>query len=82
LRAKIAALRFDTEKGPLAFTCSFGVSEWEKDDTIDRLLKRADNGLYEAKHGGRNRVVVAEHAPELSHLNPRAVTRSCTRAQP
>ena len=80
LRAKIAALRIETEKGTLTLTCSFGVSEWVKDDTIDRLLKRADTGLYEAKRSGRDRVVVAEHTPaELTHGNPRTVTRSSAR---
>jgi len=59
LRAKMAALAFDTEQGKLTLTCSFGVSEWEQDESIDRLLKRADAALYEAKTGGRNRVVAA-----------------------
>jgi diguanylate cyclase (GGDEF)-like protein len=59
LRAKIAALKFDTEQGKLILTCSFGVSEWEHGESIDQLLKRADAALYEAKAGGRNRVVAA-----------------------
>ena len=82
LRARIAALRFDTEKGPLAFTCSFGVSERVEGDTIDRLLKRADTALYRAKHGGRNRVVASDDTvSEEAGLNARSVTRSAARGQ-
>ena len=44
----------------LTLTCSLGVSEWQRNDTIDRMLKRADMALYEAKLAGRNRVVAAE----------------------
>jgi two-component system cell cycle response regulator len=62
LRAKMAALAFDTEQGKLTLTCSFGVSEWEQDESIDHLLKRADAALYEAKTGGRNRVVAARQS--------------------
>lgn len=38
-------------------TASFGVTELKEDDTPDSLVKRADQGLYEAKESGRNRVV-------------------------
>lgn len=38
-------------------TCSFGVSAWEQDDTETSLVARADKALYEAKKGGRDRVV-------------------------
>jgi two-component system, cell cycle response regulator len=60
LRAKVAALHFKTNKGTVTTTASFGVSIWKLGDTIDTLLKRADMGLYEAKTGGRNRVVAVD----------------------
>lgn len=40
-------------------TCSFGVAQFVSDDTTDTLTARADQALYQAKTGGRNRVVTA-----------------------
>ena len=59
MRKRIAELRFETERGPLSLTCSFGVSEWQPGDTIDGMLRRADMALYSAKTRGRDRVVAA-----------------------
>ncbi|MBB5049286.1 diguanylate cyclase (GGDEF)-like protein [Rhodopseudomonas rhenobacensis] len=44
-------------------TCSFGVTEFAKDDTEQSFLARADHALYRAKRLGRNRVEVAEPTP-------------------
>ena len=38
-------------------TISIGVSTYIQNDTIDSLIKRADDGLYKAKDTGRNKVV-------------------------
>lgn len=44
-------------------TCSFGVTQFERQDDAAAFLKKADNALYCAKNNGRNRVEV------LSSLN-------------
>ncbi len=40
-------------------TCSFGVSEFVKGDTVQTLILRVDNLMYEAKKHGKNRVVTS-----------------------
>lgn len=54
-------LRKIVEKGEMPnsikITASFGVSEFKEGDSIDTLIKRADNRLYDAKRTGRNKVV-------------------------
>ncbi|MBZ4672593.1 MAG: response regulator receiver modulated diguanylate cyclase with sensor [Deferribacteraceae bacterium] len=37
-------------------TVSFGVTEYKNGDTVDSVVKRADDMLYKAKSSGRNRV--------------------------
>ncbi len=39
----------------LRVTSSFGVSQSEPGDTVEKVLRRADQALYKAKHSGRNR---------------------------
>ncbi len=41
-----------------AVTVSIGVATWRPGDTLDALVARADAALYEAKTGGRDRVVL------------------------
>lgn len=57
MRLAIRALRFDTEKGPLTVSASFGVGVLEAGDDPHALLERADQRLYQAKARGRDRVV-------------------------
>lgn len=39
-------------------TASFGVAEIREDETVEQLIDRADQKLYEAKRRGRNRVEI------------------------
>lgn len=40
-------------------TLSMGVTEAAKEETVDSIVKRADLAMYESKHNGGDRVVVA-----------------------
>lgn len=60
LRRQICAAPFHVAgvPMPLDITASIGVAcTTGGEDSLDALLKRADEGLYEAKRAGRNRVV-------------------------
>jgi len=57
LRRHLEGLVIDTNRGPLSVTVSIGVCALTAAcDGLDTLLARADDRLYAAKRGGRNRV--------------------------
>ncbi len=56
IRGLIYKLKFDVIKN---VSCSFGVAQFEADDTMQSLLARADQAMYQAKKGGKNRVEIA-----------------------
>jgi diguanylate cyclase (GGDEF)-like protein len=60
LQRAIAEIPFSYAGSPIKVTASFGVA-WlgGAADTAERLLGRADEALYGAKHAGRNRVEYA-----------------------
>lgn len=62
LRQEIASGKFAINGGrdELEVTASIGIASTESgpaDDSAQKLVKRADEALYEAKTGGRNRVI-------------------------
>lgn len=59
-RREVASLAVPMDTGGVArFTVSLGIACLDTpDETLDTLLKRADQALYRAKEEGRNRVVV------------------------
>ncbi|MBF0247590.1 MAG: diguanylate cyclase [Alphaproteobacteria bacterium] len=58
LREAIAGIRVDTDKGALSVTISIGAVLGGAQD-LEELLTEADQNLYAAKNGGRNRVVIS-----------------------
>jgi diguanylate cyclase (GGDEF)-like protein len=59
-RKAIEALSVRTNAGPVRVTASFGVAMYlERSGAAGALFDRADQALYSAKHGGRNRVILA-----------------------
>ncbi len=62
LRSAIELTPFTINRGSrqISITASVGLATMEdRVETADSLVKRADEALYAAKHGGRNRVVAA-----------------------
>ncbi|MCJ7765956.1 MAG: diguanylate cyclase, partial [Thiovulaceae bacterium] len=57
LRAAVEERRFE---GGISLTCSFGVTAYRNEDTIDSIFARIDKALYRAKEFKRNNVQCEE----------------------
>ena len=57
IRMTIKDLRFSNDKAELQVTSSIGCASLTGDDTLETLVRRADEALYHAKGSGRNRVI-------------------------
>ena len=47
------------ELGERRLTASFGIADWPPGTPVERAIARADDALYAAKSGGRNRIEIA-----------------------
>ncbi len=64
---------FPSKGGALRITCSVGIAWAVHGDNWESLLGRADDALYDAKHGGRDQVV---ESPRASKTAPEQNGRS------
>ena len=58
IRQTVEQLEIQNSSAIVHVTVSVGVAALDEHDSLETLLERADNALYQAKHEGRNRVVV------------------------
>ena len=54
LRKAVEAAEFEKD---IKITCSIGLTEVKKGDTAQIIFDRVDHAMYEAKTGGRNRII-------------------------
>ena len=72
VRESFAASGLVSDDGPVDTTVSIGVAGGPAGTELEVLLASADTALYQAKRGGRNRVVAAEEVPlSLEHWRRR-----------
>lgn len=75
LRATIAAQGFAYEDAAIPITASLGLATIELSDTVSSIIERADQALYAAKQGGRNRAYVHDGAVHIPIEADKAVVR-------
>lgn len=59
LMARIRKEVFVESSHEFRFTVSMGIAQLLENESIEQWVKRADQALYDSKHGGRNRYTVA-----------------------
>ncbi|KJR42202.1 diguanylate cyclase [Candidatus Magnetoovum chiemensis] len=58
IREEVSTLKFHAPMSDLKVTTSCGVSFRKKSEALEKFIERADNQLYLAKNGGRNRTCI------------------------
>ncbi len=68
IRSALASYNFYPQI-PITVTGSFGVAQLEPDESIDNIIQRADQALYQAKAAGKNRVCKYSDTTDGSEQN-------------
>ena len=55
VRKYVASIPFKFKQDLIPITISFGITQFEADDSMESVFERADKALYMAKKSGRNR---------------------------
>lgn len=55
-----------SDKEKTGLTLSFGLVQFRAGEDLEQLLSRSDRALYDAKEGGRNRVVAQRATPRAA----------------
>jgi diguanylate cyclase (GGDEF)-like protein/PAS domain S-box-containing protein len=61
INASTAATLMETDKGNLSLTLSIGIAELNhalQDESVESVIRRADEAMYAAKQAGQNRTVI------------------------
>jgi diguanylate cyclase (GGDEF)-like protein len=66
LRSEIEKRRVETDSGDLRMTVSIGIAQFRSGMSSEALLGNADEGLYNAKHNGRNQIQSAPREQKLT----------------
>jgi diguanylate cyclase (GGDEF)-like protein len=59
IRESVAMTEFKVNRPGIHLTISLGVCEYKPEQNIFEAISRADQALFQAKRGGRNRAMVA-----------------------
>ena len=70
IRQRVAQIPIPVPKATIHITISIGVATYlESDRSIDNILKRADDALYEAKNQGRDRVILSPANQKIATMD-------------
>jgi len=59
LQRELARNQFQFEGQSVVMTFSAGAAAWRENESMAQILRRADTAMYEAKHSGKDRIMIA-----------------------
>lgn len=56
IRQQISEYEYHSSAGNIHITATFGVAEFNKEDSVEKIIRKADYALYYGKDNGRNQI--------------------------